>query len=51
LGWVLTTTRLTETGAEALLNLTNNKYVILLLLIVGCILEPIASVSRRGDEG
>ena len=49
-GWVLTTTRLTEAGAEALLNLTDNRYVILLLinvllLIVGCFLEPIASIS------
>src|SRR5215211_3714870 len=49
-GWVLTTTRLTEAGAEAMLNLTNNKYIILLLinvllLIVGCFLEPIASIS------
>src|SRR3954466_3048353 len=49
-GWVLTTTRLTEAGAEALLNLTNNRYIILLLinvllLVVGCFLEPIASIS------
>src|SRR6187200_2914307 len=49
-GWVLTTTRLTEAGAEALLQLTDNKYIILLLinvllLIVGCFLEPIASIS------
>jgi tripartite ATP-independent transporter DctM subunit len=49
-GWVLTTTRLTEAGAEALLNLTSNKYVILLLinvllLVVGCFLETIASIS------
>src|SRR5213075_1015109 len=49
-GWVLTTTRLTEAGAEALLNLTDNRYVILLLinvllLVVGCFLEPIASIS------
>src|SRR5436853_4381118 len=49
-GWVLTTTRLTEAGAEALLNLTSNKYIILLLinvllLVVGCFLEPIASIS------
>ena len=49
-GWVLTTTRLTETGAAALLNLTDNKYVILLLinillLVVGCFLETIASIS------
>src|SRR3954465_11892047 len=49
-GWVLTTTRLTEAGAEALLQLTDNKTLILplinvLLLIVGCFLEPIASIS------
>ncbi|HVY00794.1 MAG TPA: TRAP transporter large permease [Pseudorhodoplanes sp.] len=49
-GWVLTTTRLTEAGATALLELTNNRYVILLLinvllLVVGCFLEPIASIS------
>ena len=49
-GWVLTTTRLTEAGAEALLHLTDNRYIILLLinvllLIVGCFLEPIASIS------
>jgi tripartite ATP-independent transporter DctM subunit len=49
-GWVLTTTRLTEAGAAALLDLTTNRYVILLLinillLIVGCFLEPIASIS------
>src|SRR5262245_41592016 len=49
-GWVLTTTRLTEYAADALLSYTTNKYVILLLvnvllLIVGCFLEPIASIS------
>ena len=49
-GWVLTTTRLTEYAAEALLSYTNNRYVILLLinillLVVGCFLEPIASIS------
>ena len=49
-GWVLTTTRLTEAGAAALLTLTDNKYVILLLinvllLVVGCFLETIASIS------
>src|SRR5918994_6101177 len=49
-GWVLTTTRLTEAGAAALLQLTDNKYIILLLinvllLIVGCFLEPVASIS------
>ena len=49
-GWVLTTTRITEYAAEALLSYTDNRYVILLLinillLIVGCFLEPIASIS------
>jgi len=49
-GWVLTTTRLTETAAEGLLSLTSNKYLILLLinvllLVVGCFLEPIAAIS------
>jgi tripartite ATP-independent transporter DctM subunit len=49
-GWVLTTTRLAEYGAEALLSLTTNRYVILLLinvllLVIGCFLEPIASIS------
>src|SRR5260370_3256368 len=49
-GWVLTTTRLTEAGAAALLSLTDNKYIILLLinvllLVVGCFLETIASIS------
>jgi tripartite ATP-independent transporter DctM subunit len=49
-GWVLTTTRLAEHAAEALLSLTTNRYIILLLinillLVVGCFLEPIASIS------
>jgi tripartite ATP-independent transporter DctM subunit len=49
-GWVLTTTRVTEYATEALLAVTDNRYVILLLanivlLIVGCFLEPIASIS------
>jgi tripartite ATP-independent transporter DctM subunit len=49
-GWVLTTTRLAEAGAEALLQLTDNRYAILLLinvllLVIGCFLEPIASIS------
>jgi tripartite ATP-independent transporter DctM subunit len=49
-GWVLTTTRATEYAAEALLSVTDNRYVILLLanvvlLVVGCFLEPIASIS------
>jgi tripartite ATP-independent transporter DctM subunit len=49
-GWVLTTTRVAEHAAEALLVLTTNKYIILLLLnllllAVGCFLEPIAVIS------
>jgi tripartite ATP-independent transporter DctM subunit len=49
-GWVLTTTRLTELAAESLLSITTNPYVILilvniLLLVIGCFLEPIASIS------
>ena len=49
-GWVLTTTRVTEYTTEALLSITDNRYVILLLanvvlLVVGCFLEPIASIS------
>jgi tripartite ATP-independent transporter DctM subunit len=49
-GWVLTVTRITEYTTEALLALTDNRYVILLLinvllLVVGCFLEPIASIS------
>src|SRR5689334_3138401 len=47
---VLPTTRVTEYTTEALLALTDNRYVILLLtnillLVVGCFLEPIASIS------
>ena len=49
-GWVLTTTRVTEYATEALLAVTDNRYIILLLanvvlLVVGCFLEPIASIS------
>src|SRR5437763_3736213 len=49
-GWGLTTTRVTEAGADALLHLTDNKYIILLLanvvlLMVGSFLEPVASMS------
>jgi tripartite ATP-independent transporter DctM subunit len=49
-GWVLTTTRVTETMTESLLALTNNRYIILLLinvllLVIGCFLEPVASIS------
>ena len=47
---MLTTTRVTEYTTEALLAITDNHYVILLLinvllLVVGCFLEPIASIS------
>ncbi|MFX5747677.1 TRAP transporter large permease subunit, partial [Acinetobacter baumannii] len=46
-GWVLTTPRLTEQAADALLSITTNPYLILvlvnlLLLVVGCFLETIA---------
>ncbi|MCZ0733081.1 TRAP transporter large permease [Phreatobacter sp. AB_2022a] len=49
-GWVLTTTRLTEQAADALLSITTNPYIILvlvnlLLLVVGCFLETIAAIS------
>ncbi|MEA2935166.1 MAG: hypothetical protein QOD74_1812 [Variibacter sp.] len=49
-GWVLTTTRVAEEAAQALLSVTDNRYVILLLinillLVIGCFLEPIASIS------
>jgi tripartite ATP-independent transporter DctM subunit len=49
-GWVLTTTQLTETMTNELLALTTNRYVILLminvlLLVIGCFLEPVASIS------
>src|SRR3954468_12046466 len=49
-GWVLTTTQVTERATEALLSVTDNRYIILLLanvllLFVGCFLEPVASIS------
>jgi tripartite ATP-independent transporter DctM subunit len=49
-GWVLTTTHIAEQAADALLTITNNRYIILilinvLLLVIGCFLEPIASIS------
>ncbi|MFZ0067386.1 MAG: TRAP transporter large permease [Pseudolabrys sp.] len=49
-GWVLTTTRVTEAAADAMLSITDNKYIILLLinvllLVVGCFLETIAAIS------
>ncbi len=50
-GWVLTTTQLTEgRGGRGVSSVTDNRYVILLLinvllLVVGCFLETIASIS------
>jgi tripartite ATP-independent transporter DctM subunit len=49
-GWVLTVTKLTEQVAAGLLSISDNPYAILLiinviLLVVGCFLEPIASIS------
>jgi tripartite ATP-independent transporter DctM subunit len=49
-GWVLTTTHVAEQAATALLALTENRYLILLLinvllLVIGCFLEPIAAIS------
>src|SRR5437763_6031043 len=49
-GWVLTTTRVTEYMTESLLAMTSNRYIILLLinvllLVIGCFLEPVASMS------
>ena len=48
--WVLTVTHITEQSTKALLTLSDNPYVILLiinliLLAVGCFLEPIAAIS------
>jgi tripartite ATP-independent transporter DctM subunit len=49
-GWVLTTTRVTETFAEALLSITSDPLMLLLLinlllLVVGCFMETIAAIS------
>ena len=49
-GWVLTTTHVAEEAAAALLAITENPLLILLLinvllLVVGCFLEPIAVIS------
>jgi tripartite ATP-independent transporter DctM subunit len=49
-GWVLTVTRVTEQATEAMLTISDNPYVILLLinvilLVVGCFLETIAAIS------
>src|SRR6185295_6493540 len=44
-GWVLTTTRVTEYATDALLSVTDNRYV-MLLLVVGCFLDRVASISH-----
>lgn len=49
-GWVLTTTRVTETVAQALLSITTDPLLLLLiinaiLLVVGCFMETIAAIS------
>jgi tripartite ATP-independent transporter DctM subunit len=49
-GWVMTTTHVAEEAAAALLAITENPLLILLLinvllLVVGCFLEPIAAIS------
>jgi tripartite ATP-independent transporter DctM subunit len=49
-GWVLTTTRVTETVAQALLSISTDPLVLLLiinvlLLVVGCFMETIAAIS------
>jgi tripartite ATP-independent transporter DctM subunit len=49
-GWVLTTTRVTETITQALLSITRDPLMLLLiinilLLIVGCFMETIAAIS------
>jgi tripartite ATP-independent transporter DctM subunit len=49
-GWVLTVTKVTEHITLGLLSISDNPYVILLiinliLLVIGCFLEPIASIS------
>ena len=49
-GWVLTVTKITEQVALGLLSISDNPYVILviinlILLVIGCFLEPIASIS------
>ena len=49
-GWVLTTTRVTETVAETLLSITSNPLLLLLiiniiLLVIGCFMETIAAIS------
>jgi tripartite ATP-independent transporter DctM subunit len=49
-GWVLTVTKITEHVALGLLSISDSPYVILviinlILLVIGCFLEPIASIS------
>src|SRR5690606_2588446 len=49
-GWVLTTTRVTETGTAGLLSITTDPLLLLLiinviLLVIGCFMETIAAIS------
>lgn len=49
-GWLITTTRISEEVAEAVLAITDNKVLVLLLvnlllLVVGCFLETIAAIT------
>jgi tripartite ATP-independent transporter DctM subunit len=49
-GWVLTTTRVTETVSAALLSITTDPLLLLLiinviLLVIGCFMETIAAIS------
>src|SRR5207247_9010348 len=49
-GWVCETTRVTEYATDALLAVTDNRYVILLLanvvlLVVGCFLVPVVYIA------
>src|SRR3546814_12130784 len=49
-GWVLTTTRVTETVAEGLLSITQTTLLLLLIIhlilqVIGCFMEPIAAIS------
>jgi tripartite ATP-independent transporter DctM subunit len=49
-GWLITTTRISEEVAEAVLSVTENKVLVLLLvnlllLVVGCFLETIAAIT------
>jgi tripartite ATP-independent transporter DctM subunit len=49
-GWLITTTRISEQVAEAVLSITENRAMVLLLvnlllLVVGCFMETIAAIT------